>query len=264
MSDPPISDLTEGLELSESEIEQKLGELKFEPMQYHLQSIIENAQLKFRDNVEAEAPEDAPGLVYGDSESDEELPTPQERSANRFMFVNAEPVSLGKTIIGGAVVKNLALVVPDESASTFGDLPVFPITATEQDTTELVAVISQGTEAGGVRNVPLLLMPDEEGYEEEATRSAGDKVARLAAISALSNLGKIAGNEEAKAAVKEKSKGGGDDPAIEKADGEDKGDKVAKTELESYVLSGDIENFFGIKGLTGKLYKYKGINLTGQ
>lgn len=260
MSNPPISDLTSGsLELPKNEIEQNLEGIEFEPLNNYFESIIQNAQVKFRDNIEAEAPKEAPGLVYGDSESDEEPSTPQEWRASTLVSSSARPVSLNETIIGGAVVKNLALVIPDGTARRFGDLPVLPIIAVGQDKTELVTVISKDTEEGGVANIPFLIMPDEEGHKKEPTSNdVRDNISRLAASSVLSDVGKISGKKTAKAPVKKKVKEASDGTTTGKKGEKDREDRVAKTQLENYVLSGDIENFFGIKGLTAKLYKFKG------
>lgn len=49
-------------------------------------------------------------------------------------------------------------------------------------------------------------------------------------------------------------------PKIDEDAGSVSGDKkIVKTELEGYVLSGDIKDLFGIKGLKAKLYKFKGM-----
>lgn len=89
----------------------------------------------------------------------------------------------------------------------------------------------------------------------------------MAAASALSalNLKARTGLEEVSAKKVSKEKDGEAEagkPAEQKVkdgkDGKEGIGKVAKTELDSYVLSGDIKNFFGIKGLKAKLYKFKG------
>ncbi|KNG89245.1 hypothetical protein ANOM_002147 [Aspergillus nomiae NRRL 13137] len=261
-----MSDLAPGrLELPEGEIEQEVEDIAFEPLSNHFESIIRNAQVRFRDNPEAEAPTDVPGLVYGDSESDEEQSTAWGRMAKNVLSTDSGPGSLGEIIVGGAVVKNVALVVPENREGGFGDLPVLPITAVGQETTELLAVVGRDPEEGGAMSIPVLLMPDEEEDQEEPRRdSASDNISRLAAASVLANMGKTAAKRKTQAPVKEGLKKEGDGTATEKEgekkEKEDKGEKgkVAKTEMDRYVLSGDIENLFGIKGLKGKLYKYKG------
>ena len=277
MSDHSISDLAPGrLEHPKREIKQEPNDIQFEPLNSYFGSIVRNAQVKFRNDAEVEAPEDLPGLVHGDSESDEEQFTPQRWMATSLLSAHSDSGSLGEIIVGGAVVENLSLVIPKDRNGGFGDLPVLPITAVGQEKTELVAVVGKDIEAGAATNIPILLMPDEEAYEGESPRvSVGDNMLRLAAASALANLGTTAAKQDTKAQVEDdRKKKAGDGTATEKdatkdkgkkeGKGEDEKEKVAKTELNNYVVSGDIKNLFGIKGLKGKLYKYKGRASTGD
>ncbi|KAE8421243.1 hypothetical protein BDV36DRAFT_305117 [Aspergillus pseudocaelatus] len=272
------SELTPGrLELPKYEIEQDLEDIQFEPLNNYFGSIVRNAQVKFRDDAEAEAPEDLPYLVHGDSESDEEQFDPQRWMATRrFLSSNSGSGSLGEITVGGAVVENVSLVVPKDRNGGFGDLPVLPITAVGQEKTELVAIVGNDTEAGAATSIPILLMPDEEAYEEESPRvSGGDSMSRLATASVLANLGTSDTKQKAKPqAEQDPKKEAGDGTATDKEvtkdkrkkeeEGKDEKDKVAKTKLDNYVVSGDIKNLFGIKGLRGKLYKFKGKASTGD
>jgi len=44
----------------------------------------------------------------------------------------------------------------------------------------------------------------------------------------------------------------------EKKDEESEKEKLGRSKMDEFVLSGDIDDFWGIKGLTAKLYKYQG------
>ncbi|QRD87031.1 hypothetical protein F9C07_1000245 [Aspergillus flavus] len=270
MADQAIaSDLAPG-----SEIKQELDNVEFEPLDKYVDSILRNAQVKFRDHAE-EVPEGVPGLIYGDSESDEEPVMARGPMAKTALSAVAGPGSLRETTIGGAVVKNLTLLVPKDATGGYGDLPVLPITGVGQEKAELVAVVGKDPEEGAAPNIPILLLPDEEDDEGESQRaSASATLSQLAAASVLVNLGKTAAKRRTQAPVKEEpkakpsdGKASGKEETKDEETGEEetkeeegKGEegKVAKSELNSYVLSGDIEKLFGIKGLTGKLYKFKG------
>lgn len=260
------------LEIPQAEIEQKLDDVELIPLENHLNSIVNSAQVEFRKNFEEEVPEEVPALVSGDSDSDEEPPSPRRPE----MEANIKSVASGmkaerETVIGGAVVKNLSLVIPNQDFTGWGNLPVLPITATGQEKSQLLAAVPDDQSNEQDRHIPLLLLPDE--YEVSPTAAGQEEVnpSRMAAASALSALNPKArtGLAEVSAKKASKEKDGETEagqPAEQKVkdgkDGKEGTGKVAKTELESYVLSGDIKNFFGIKGLKAKLYKFKGKQLS--
>ena len=260
------------LEIPQAEIEQKLDDVELIPLGNHLNSIVNSAQVKFRKNFEEEVPEEVPALVSGDSDSDEEPPSPRRPE----MEANIKSVASGmkaerETVIGGAVVKNLSLVIPNQDFTGWGNLPVLPITATGQEKSQLLAAVPDDQSNEQDRHIPLLLLPDEDEVSPTAAGQEGVNLSRMAAASALSALNPKArtGLAEVSARKASKEKDGeaeAGQPAEQKVkdgkDGKEGTGKVAKIELESYVLSGDIKNFFGIKGLKAKLYKFKGKQLS--
>lgn len=260
------------LEIPQAEIEQKLDDVELIPLENHLNSIVNSAQVEFRKNFEEEVPEEVPALVSGDSDSDEEPPSPRRPE----MEANIKSVASGmkaerETVIGGAVVKNLSLVIPNQDFTGWGNLPVLPITATGQEKSQLLAAVPDDQSNEQDRHIPLLLLPDEDEVSPTAAGQEEVNPSRMAAASALSALNPKArtGLAEVSAKKASKEKDGETEagqPAEQKVkdgkDGKEGTGKVAKTELESYVLSGDIKNFFGIKGLKAKLYKFKGKQLS--
>ena len=257
------------LEIPQGEIEQKLDDVEIIPLENHLNSIVNSAQVEFRKNFEEEVPEEVPGLVSGDSDSDEEPPSPRRPETEaRFKSIASGMKAERETVIGGAVVENLSLVIPNQDFTGWGNLPVLPITATGQEKSQLLAAIPDDQSKEQDRHIPLLLLPDEDEVSPTAEGQEAVNPSRIAAASALFALNPKArtGLEEVSAKKASKEKDGeaeAEKPAEQKVkDGKEGTDKVAKTELESYVLSGDIKNFLGIKGLKAKLYKFKGKQLS--
>ena len=127
-------------------------------------------------------------------------------------------------VIGGAIVRNISLLVGEEKEGKvrFGDLPVLPLQVPEGEKAKLFS--SEET-------VPILILPEEytappgfEHVEGLSTRKPGKN-------------GSISDSEV----------GEGVDEI-----------GMRMTDLNMYTVSGDIVDFWGIKGLTAKLYKYKG------
>ena len=121
-------------------------------------------------------------------------------------------------IVGGAPVKNVSLVVGDQNG-LFNDLKVTPIPVSGAAKTGGSLLVAPANKEDGQ---PMLCLPAESDKE---ISFPGDTTAVP-----LSELKKEL--DQAK-------------------------DQVGAAPVDSWVLSGDLENFFGIKGLTGKLYTFK-------
>lgn len=261
-------------------IEKQLERIEVPFLDDKLESIADTTGLTFRRDVEASLDE-IPELASDDSDSELQSLTPElfmqgmgysspEDSTPFEAFSNnsdkwSETGVVGapksfytcfsdndsglNPIIGGAVVRNLCLVVPNKNLKTFADLPVNAIPASEDAETELIAALPDK----GPKEPPLLLLPQERrAFDESAPQySPQDPTLTKSDISMQSsNFTTLGSKSDSKGDLIELA-----DKAPEKSK-EDAG--IGAAELEEYVLSGDIENFFGIKGLTGKLYKYKG------
>lgn len=129
------------------------------------------------------------------------------------------PEAPEQLIIGGAAVRNASLVVGDQDG-LFNDLKVMPVPVAGAKSSEgslLVAPVAEGTPTQ-----PMLLLPAGDDSDFSFTKD-----------STPVSL-----------------------PQLDKELKQSK-EKVGAAAIDAYVLSGDIENFFGIKGLTGKLYSFK-------
>jgi len=200
--------------------------------------IVDKSKLYYRPITVADLPVDEPPEITQNdsdiSESDNDQPlTPNESSSQPAAF---KATDLDQTVIGGAVVDNVCLVVPDEHAASFADLPVIPITGSAGVQAQMLATVPQDKAEGRSNQLPVLLFP-----EEKSTAMAADAEKRpLTDTASLTAMIKST-------------------PKIDQDADSVSGDKeIVKTELDGYVLSGDIKNFFGIKGLKARLYKFKG------
>ncbi|KAF5723494.1 hypothetical protein FMUND_1818 [Fusarium mundagurra] len=208
--------------------------------------IIGSTPLSFRPDVEI------PELSEIDSETDEGPKTPPDAgtsyaSWNRTIKSDTPPPLQRATIIGGAVVHNLCLVIPDDDINGFADLPVQPIRASKGQSAQLVAkILDDETETPPM---PFLILPDE--------RLGGPDI-KSAESTAMDmrfySPGKSSSQHIAWALNTLKAGGAPE----EKKDDESGKEKLGRSKMEEFVLSGDINDFWGIKGLTAKLYKYKG------
>jgi hypothetical protein len=144
--------------------------------------------------------------------------------------------------IGGAIVRNVSLVVGEgrDGQTQFGDLPVRPLQLPLGEKAALIAPVPKGE---GREEAPMLIFPQDymappEPDVVETSRGMGAKsvgpgrsadvqLQDLAGM--LTTLTSDVGKEEM---------------------------KVAR--LRMYTVSGDIDDFWGVPGLTAKLYKYKG------
>lgn len=194
--------------------------------------IVNESKLDYRPIVVADVPADeAPEAIFdGDdsSESDyDQPPTPDEAT------------NIDQTVIGGKVVDNVCLVVPDEHATSFAGLPVIPIKGSAGVQAQMLASVPKDEAEGPSNQLPVLLLPDEAPMTTAVAASVEKQP--LADTVALTDMIKST-------------------PKIDEDAGSVSGDKkIVKTELEGYVLSGDIKDLFGIKGLKAKLYKFKGM-----
>ncbi|XHG01805.1 hypothetical protein AWENTII_005176 [Aspergillus wentii] len=141
---------------------------------------------------------------------------------------------LNKTVIGGALVRNVSLVVPVGDAS-FADLPVVPIKGSNNVNAQLLAAAADDKSPGKSNQLAVLLLPDEGNLVPVAQPLASEPPADATMLSSL--ITTTSDIKEGGSLTKEK--------------------KILKQKLETYVLSGTIDKFFGIKGLTAKLYKFQ-------
>ncbi|OJJ80050.1 uncharacterized protein ASPGLDRAFT_29331 [Aspergillus glaucus CBS 516.65] len=130
----------------------------------------------------------------------------------------ASPEEPESLIVGGAPVRNVSLVVGDQNG-LYDDLKVMPIPVAGSAKTGGSLLVAPVRKEEGQ---PMLFLPAESDKEVSFPKDT--------TAVPLSELTKEL----------DTSKG-----------------KVGAAAVDSYVLSGDLENFFGIKGLTGKLYSFK-------
>lgn len=205
--------------------------------------IVDKSKLDYLPITLADVPADEPFLTTpddsGDSESDDNQPlTPTEAPSHPADFKTTD---LDQTVIGGAVVDSVSLVVPDEHAASFAGLPVIPITGSAGVQAQMLAAVPRDKAQGRSNQLPVLLLPDEKPTTTTVAAAAAAAEKQLMA------------NTDALAEMIKST------PKIDQDAGSASGDKeIVKTELGGYVLAGDIKNFFGIKGLKAKLYKFKG------
>lgn len=131
------------------------------------------------------------------------------------------PESPEQLIVGGAEVQNVSLVMVDEH-DTYHDFKVMPIPVSGAKSGAGSLLVAPVGESKQIAAQPMLLLP----AQADSDLSFSDD-------SKMLPLGEL-----------------------EKAMKESKGE-VGVAAVDSYVLSGDIENFFGVKGVTGKLYCFK-------
>ncbi|KAF5568814.1 hypothetical protein FPHYL_2621 [Fusarium phyllophilum] len=213
--------------------------------------IIGSTPLAFRPDVEI------PELSEIDSETDEQPETPPDASTsyagwNRTIKSDTPPLQRA-TIIGGAVVHNLCLVIPDDDINGFADLPVQPIRASKGQPAQLVAKILD--DENEKPPMPFLILPDERRGGSDIQSADFTAMKRPATwSSSLFSPSKQTSGPMAWALSTLKA---GGEPE-EKKDEEGEKEKLGRSKMDEFVLSGDIDDFWGIKGLTAKLYKYKG------
>lgn len=139
-------------------------------------------------------------------------------------------------VIGGAIVRHVSLVVSEKPGddTRFGSLPVLPLQIPEGQKSKLFSKDPDGDSA----QPPILLFPEPyiapPGFENFDLFEEGNRDAIMPRASM--------------------------DTRTSRSDIEDKMAKAGMkmTNLELYTVSGDIVDFWGVKGLTAKLYKYKG------
>jgi hypothetical protein len=239
-------------------IEKELDRIEMPSLDVPISRITGSTPLAFRPDVEL------PELSEIDSETDEQPGTPPDAGAsfagwNKTIKSDSPPLQRA-TVIGGAVVRNLCLVIPDENMNGLADLPVQPIRASKGQPAQLIAkILDDETEEPPM---PLLILPDErqggsdiKGVESAATNLPTAWSSSLSSFQ-KSTSGPIPWTLSA-------FKAGGSEPTglEEKKDEENNKEKLGRSKMDEFVLSGDIDDFWGIKGLTAKLYKYKGKRL---
>ncbi|VTT59074.1 unnamed protein product [Fusarium fujikuroi] len=223
-------------------IGRELDRIEMPSLDVPISRIIGSMPLAFRPDVEITE------LSEIDSETDEPE-TPPDTSAsyagwNRTIKSDSTPLQRATTI-GGAVVHNLCLVIPDDDLNGFADLPVQPVRASKGEPAQLVAkILDDETETAPM---PFLILPDE--------RRGGPNIrsADSTAMDLLATYSPGKSTSQPIASAFAALKAG--EPSEEKGDEEDQKEKVGRSKMEEFVLSGDINDFWGIKGLTAKLYK---------
>ena len=231
-------------------------------------SFLDAAELKFRSDVEADL-EDIPELSRSESPPEDQPKIPEASFMNFSVTATStrsakpmkDPFSVGHNPnIGGAVVKNLCLVVPDKDKKRFADLPVMTVPGSSKTTPQLVASVPGGHDEASQYMRPLLLLPT---YGKHGRSFEDSLSSNIAMFSSGNHAGMLTGGMQALGAdPKVMLKSAVGDNLINLGGPLDMRSKespqVAQTDLENYVISGDIEDFFGIRGLTAKLYQFKG------
>jgi len=132
-------------------------------------------------------------------------------------------------VIGGAIVRDISLLVGDRPSNNgegqanihFADVPVVPLQVPESGSVR-AQLLSSSDPSSLLDAKPLFVFPEEyiapPGFEDVATLP----------LEAVEDL--VAESPH----------------------------QVERTVLDTYTVSGDIVDFWGIKGLTAKLYKHKG------
>ncbi|KAH7217475.1 hypothetical protein BKA60DRAFT_648774 [Fusarium oxysporum] len=135
----------------------------------------------------------------------------------------------------------------------FADLPVQPIRASKGQPAQLVAkILDDETEKPPM---PFLLLPDERRGGSDI-KSADSTAMNLYATwsSSFYSPGQSTSGPIPWALTALKAGGALEEKKAEESEKE----KLGRSKVDEFVLSGDIDDFWGIKGLTAKLYKYKG------
>ncbi|KAE8153299.1 hypothetical protein BDV25DRAFT_137055 [Aspergillus avenaceus] len=251
LPDQPVELEPGNVKLPADKIAEQLEGIEFAPLDDSCKEAIANAtDLTFRSNV---ADEEPPELSSGDSDSDDQY-SPADELVQSPSALERLAANKSKTIIGGAVVDNLCIVIPDEDNKRFADLPVVPIEGSSEIQAQIIASVPQDGAKETTAEAPVLLLPDE-------SRPA----LNVASIATFSNLRTANFTDVIPVSLegaKDDTKEGVAEQESKAETGEDK--TVAQTDLQNYVLSGDIKNFFGIKGLKAKLYKFKGPGTTDE
>ncbi|KAE8131103.1 hypothetical protein BDV38DRAFT_289020 [Aspergillus pseudotamarii] len=198
-----------------------------------LDLIVDESTLNFRHELHQIPPISTPEADFsGDSESDDPPTTLTESASPSPTFAalssRGKSESLTSTISGGAVVSNLSLVVPGKRGKRFADLPVVSIKGSNNVNAQLLATVP-GRRRRKQNQVPVLLLPEEGNHVLLDQAVNGDLPG--GAMPVWNSI---------------------------KRTRPDAMQHIFKTNMDKYVLSGDIKNFFGIKGLHAKIYKFKG------
>lgn len=224
---PPALPLMSG---EREDIAKKLDRLQLPSLVSNFQQILNDSGVQFRNDIEAD-PRTLPDvsvprpIVTDDTAGKAHL---WEYATSGNWDGSKDPESLGSVVIGGAIVRNISLLlgVGGHEDIQFGELPVLPIQVDESERAKLYSSVSPGE---GVKPLSILVLPEKyttpPGFEHAEERESGHTASLP--------------DSEGPAEV------------------DNMGMEVA--ELDMYTISGDIVDFWGIPGLTAKLYKYKGM-----
>ncbi|KAK5988837.1 hypothetical protein PT974_10331 [Cladobotryum mycophilum] len=196
-----------------------------------------------QDSLSASHPSDpvtsAPGSTdYDTSDGVREVATKSDNAA---------------VVFGGAPIENLCLVVSDKSGKRFSDVPVIPTLCSSDVLAHLIVPMPEIIRGEQGSKLPAfkLALPGEDillPRAEDAPSPVQEHVPSIG-VTDLKVPEKSVSEEEKRAATHK------DGQLI--VEENENGQKLLNTELDSYVLSGNINNFFGIKGLKAKIYKFK-------
>lgn len=227
-------------------LEERLEDFSLCSLDVPMGNIVGSADLTFRQNVEA------PGLSDTDTDSDSQPHTPPEIGPEAWTYSkilkSVDVPDERDVVIGGATVRNLCLVIPDQEMQGFADLPVQPLMASKGQPASLIAMKLDDQDEKP--RIPLIVLPNEPGDISGSpaipmARSPKEGIERITEMIELPpSMSKTGTSDVVKL----------DDSSSDKSPA----DQVGKADMNEFVLSGDIDNFWGIKGLTVKLYKYKG------
>ncbi|KLP09496.1 Uncharacterized protein Y057_9272 [Fusarium fujikuroi] len=200
-------------------IGRELDRIEMPSLDVPISRIIGSMPLAFRPDVEITE------LSEIDSETDEPE-TPPDTSAsyagwNRTIKSDSTPLQRATTI-GGAVVHNLCLVIPDDDLNGFADLPVQPVRASKGEPAQLVAkILDDETETAPM---PFLILPDE--------RRGGPNIrsADSTAMDLLATYSPGKSTSQPIASAFAALKAG--EPSEEKGDEEDQKEKVGRSKME--------------------------------
>ncbi|GAP86904.1 hypothetical protein SAMD00023353_2400470 [Rosellinia necatrix] len=231
------------VEIPREEIANELEKTDLPSLVDSFGSILSKSNVRFRRTVEAD-----PKTIHDVARPDFGLSTLTKKNA-RLASTLANigdredlPSILFKknaAVIGGAIVHDINLVV-GEDKNRFGNLPLLPI---QVPLGYKARLFSREPENKGEAPVSMLLFPEHytapPGFENVNVFGEEAKTADAASTNVATSFESDFQDSMAKSGMK-------------------------MTDLKLYTISGDIVDFWGIKGLTAKLYKYKGVESDAQ
>lgn len=236
---PP--DLPTGIDIPSEKVIKELEHVNLPPLADSFDDILSKSNVKFRNTIEVDprSIRDVPrpysglrhragrslfcALTYGNSGGRKDLPS--------ILFEQQA------VVIGGAIVRHVSLVVSEgpNDSTRFGNLPVQPLQIPEGQKSKLFSKEPEGDEAQASMLLfpePYITPPGFENFDLFGEEGDGNVIMS----------GPLTGTRTSRSDLED---------SMTKA-----GMKMANLEL--YTVSGDIVDFWGVKELTARLYKYKG------